>query len=153
MNPLNLFYRMKISRLIIIGFGFVIGIVIAISLSAVLGTMNSASGFKEYRTQARTSNFAASIDSSMLSVRLDVMKFLMDNSDSSIDAFSEHMKALDKVTDSARNTLDNQKTIQQIAEIQSNVNEYEKNFEEVVSVIKKRNSIKEAIKADSEKMS
>jgi len=153
MNPLNLFYRMKISRLILIGFGFVIGTVIAISLSAVLGTINSASGFKEYRTQARTSNFAASIDSSMLSVRLAVMKFLMDNSDSSIDAFSEHMKTLEKVTDSAKNTLDNQKTIQQIAEIQSNVNEYEKNFEEVVSVIKKRNSIKEAIKADSEKMS
>jgi methyl-accepting chemotaxis protein len=152
MNPLNLFYRMKISRLILIGFGFVIGTVIAISLSAVLGTLNSASGFKEYRTQARTSNFAASIDSSMLSVRLAVMKFLMSNAESDVQVFNQNMDTLTKTAENAKSILTDKDTLEKLVSIQKNAEAYRNDFKELVSVIYERNKLKSAMKADGEKM-
>ncbi len=152
MNPLNLFYRMKISRLILIGFGFVIGTVIAISLSAVLGTLNSASGFKEYRTQARTSNFAASIDSSMLSVRLAVMKFLMSNAESDVQVFNQDMDTLTKTAENAKSILTDKDTLEKLVSIQKNAEAYRNDFKELVSVIYERNKLKSAMKADGEKM-
>ena len=152
MNPLNFFYRMKISRLILIGFGFVIGTVIAISLSAVLGTMNSASGFKEYRTQARTSNFAASIDSSMLSVRLAVMKFLMSNAESDVQVFNQNMDTLIKTAENAKSILTDKDTLEKLVSIQKNAEAYRNDFKELVSVIYERNKLKSAMKADGEKM-
>lgn len=152
MNPLNLFYRMKISRLILIGFGFVIGTVIAISLSAVLGTLNSASGFKEYRTQARTSNFAASIDSSMLSVRLAVMKFLMSNAESDVQVFNQNMDTLAKTAENAKSILTDKDTLEKLVSIQKNAEAYRNDFKELVSVIYERNKLKSAMKADGEKM-
>lgn len=124
-------------------FSFVIINILIIGSSSFnyLKVSESSDSFKEYRSMARTSVESAAITASMLSMRMAVKDYLIEGGDDSLMQFNvsyeQTMNAIEHSKTVA--TLDKQK--QALDRLNNDVKAYKEHFENVQSLVNKRNDI------------
>ncbi|RJG50516.1 HAMP domain-containing methyl-accepting chemotaxis protein [Motilimonas pumila] len=132
---------MSLKKILTLGFGVILALILVISVVASLRFFQSSDGFNTYRSLALTSVSTGRIQANILEARLAALKYL-----------KSHDPAHSKALDSRINTA--QKLIQGVLDshlddvhksdftaIQQQLDQYEKGFSQVVSLISQRNQL------------
>ncbi|MDM8535599.1 methyl-accepting chemotaxis protein [Desulfobacterales bacterium HSG17] len=133
-----MFKQMKVRTQIGTGFGALLLILVIVSTFSFTGLKNSSSGFDEYRDLARDTNLAARLQANMLMVRMNVKDFLITRSDKDVLQYNEYLDKMNGfLRDSEKEIVDPERT-RKIELVAKSVVEYERAFDEVVELMKKR---------------
>ena len=143
--------RVRISTKIFGGFGIVLVLLAAIALVGVLEFDSAKNSFVDYRSLARQSNQLGRIQANLLEARLHVKRFIINQSEDSIDGVKERAtRALDFIRDGeklARESVYLNRTglaegLSQILRNEGeNISRYLKNFDDVLERQAERNQI------------
>lgn len=131
--------NLRISTLLSGGFAIIVAILIFISTISLFGINNAQSNFHEYRTLAKATNLAGRIQSNLLDIRLDVLKFAKD-SNTKID-YSERKAQVDSLINKAQELLTTPEQAELFNQIEQGVADYHNAFMNVKAAAKKRKQI------------
>jgi methyl-accepting chemotaxis protein len=95
------FSKLTISRKIALGFGLVFTVMTAVTLIAYLALGAAGRKLSLYADSAAETNAAASLEGSMLALKMQVNEFLATGSDASVDSYNKAKSALDAGFESA----------------------------------------------------
>lgn len=124
-----------------LSFGLVIALLFVVSIIAYSGLSSTYSQFLEYRSLADHSNLAGRIQGNMLAMRLSVLGYVNEKSDSKIEEFEDRKIKMHEFLSEAKTDIEDEKSSKIISEILSEVVIYEKAFYDVVDLYVKRNEL------------
>lgn len=124
-----------------LSFGLVIVLLFVVSIIAYSGLSSTYSQFLEYRSLADHSNLAGRIQGNMLAMRLSVLGYVNEKSDSKIEEFEDRKIKMHEFLSEAKTDIEDEKSSKIISEILSEVVIYEKAFYDVVDLYVKRNEL------------
>lgn len=130
---------MSLKKLLTLGFGVILGLIMIISVVASLRFSQSGSGFNTYRELALTSVATGRIQANILEARLAALKYIQNHEDSNIGVLN---KRISTSIDLIRNVLNSQIDAidrEEFILIENQVQQYKKGFSEVVALVNKRN--------------
>jgi len=133
-----MFKEMKVRTQIGTGFGILLLILVIVSTFCFTGLKKSSSGFDEYRVLARDTNLAGRLQANMLMVRMNVKEFLITRSDKDVQQHSEYVDKMNESLKDSEKEIQNPERAKKIALVAKSVVDYERAFEQVVDLIKKR---------------
>ncbi|WP_414931692.1 methyl-accepting chemotaxis protein [Vibrio europaeus] len=132
---------MTLKRTLYIGFGFLIGLVIAMSLMTVLRFQQTSVDINQYRSLALTSVATGRIQANILEARIAALKFIQSHDPMHVATLkSRSQKAIELTQEVLNSHLDdNHKSEFEL--IQDQLLQYEDGFNEVVKLIGERNHL------------
>ena len=133
--------KIKLSMKIGGGFSFILCLLLIVSFIAWRGLSTGASGIKEYDRRASNSNLVGTLQEHMLQVRMQVKDFMITHDDKELQEYKTSMADLKKSLDQAKERIKNQERAAKIAKITSDVGAYESAFDQLISEIRKSDSI------------
>lgn len=133
--------NLKLNMQINLSFGLVIALLFVVSIIAYSGLSSTYSQFLEYRSLADHSNLAGRIQGNMLAMRLSVLGYVNEKSDSKIEEFEDRKIKMHEFLSEAKTDIEDEKSSKIISEILSEVVIYEKAFYDVVDLYVKRNEL------------
>lgn len=133
--------NLKLNMQINLSFGLVIALLFVVSIIAYSGLSSTYSQFLEYRSLADHSNLAGRIQGNMLAMRLSVLGYVNEKSDSKIEEFESRKIKMHEFLSEAKAQIEDEKSSKIISEILSEIVIYEKAFYDVVDLYVKRNEL------------
>ena len=92
---MHFYSRLTISRKIALGFGLIFAVTTAVTLISYLALGAAGRNLALYAESADETNAAASLEASMLTLKMQVNEFLATGSDTSVESYSKAKAALD----------------------------------------------------------
>ncbi|MDE3270541.1 HAMP domain-containing methyl-accepting chemotaxis protein [Pseudoalteromonas sp. G4] len=136
-----MFTKLKLVQQLSISFGAMIGLMVLLASIAYFGLSRGYTNFVEYRELARDSNLAAMVQSNLLHIRLNALKFLKEQNPESVTQFKEREKQLNELLHQAKEEIVEPERSRLIHSSYDKVIAYEEGFYKVVELFKKRNDI------------
>jgi methyl-accepting chemotaxis protein len=128
-----MFKKLNLTMQISLSYSVVVALLLVVSIVAYLGLSAAVSGFRDYRNLAMDSNTAGRVQANMVLARMHAMQYLMHPTDSSLNSFEERFAVMNEVLDVAIKEIKNPKRADKINLVHSEVGNYQKSFEGVVS--------------------
>lgn len=136
-----MFKNLKLVQQLSISFGVMIGLIVLLAIIAFFSLNQGYSNFLKYKNLARDSNLASHSSSNLLSVRLNALKFLKEQSPQSISDFNDRMLKLEEQMRLAKTEIQKPERARLITSSNQLITEYKNGFSQVVELFKKRNQI------------
>ncbi|MGD1888129.1 MAG: methyl-accepting chemotaxis protein [Cohaesibacteraceae bacterium] len=133
--------RLSLKQMIFAGFGLVLTLLIVLSVMSLRGTSTIGHDFTDYRQSARESLLVNEALQELLSVRLAVMQYRINNSDSYANRVRQHVSMLRSVKDELSGFVVDDAQVAQINEVSSLIDGYEAGFERVYAIQTQRNDL------------
>ncbi|MEM1284475.1 MAG: HAMP domain-containing methyl-accepting chemotaxis protein [Pseudomonadota bacterium] len=133
--------KLSLKQMIFAGFGLVLTLLIVLSALSLRGTWSIGGDFTDYRQSARESLLVNEAMQELLSVRLAVMQYRINNSDSYANRVRQHVSTLRSVKDELSGFVVDDAQVAQISEVSSLIDGYEAGFERVYSIQTQRNDL------------
>ncbi|MGB0865587.1 MAG: hypothetical protein ACPGSC_03715, partial [Granulosicoccaceae bacterium] len=133
--------KMKLGAQFLLGYGTVLTLIVAISVTSYIGLNAAVANFNEYRSLARNSNLSSRVQANMLLVRLHVKEFILKKNSQSVSDFNARLQMLNNFLNEAAVEIKDTDRLAHIREIQQYVEQYNVAFERVVQLMKKREDV------------
>ncbi len=122
---------MKLRTKIVLGFGLVLVLLVAVALAGFVAIDSSTKGFSEYRSMALNSARVAELRSDLLLMRLQVKNFVQRGTQADIDAYErEYQNTRDRM-DKAVEAIENQERRAMIADASTLLQAYDASFSSI----------------------
>ena len=138
-----MFRNMKMATKLILGFGSVLVLMVAVGAIGYQALDTAGSGFSEYREFARDTNIAGRVQANLLMVRMNVKDFLITGSQKDIDQFNEYWALVTKFMKEADERIKAPELQALLTKAQKDLDTYHDAFEELVKVRADRNDMVE----------
>lgn len=136
-----------------IGAFAIISIAIVVLVIFVVSSIGESSkGFTSYREMAKDSLLAGRVQANVLKMRMAVLYYLKDKNQARIKDFKTAYDTTKKLSNEAVKEITKPSRAPKVKEIASIINSYEKNFEEVIALMEKRNEIVKILAKDGKQM-
>jgi methyl-accepting chemotaxis protein len=138
-----MFRNLKLGAKIGSGFGVVLALLCVLSIIAYTGQDNGFKGFTEYRKMARDSNLAGLIQADLLKLRIHVKDFILTKADKEVQVYENEKKLFLELLAEAKKEIQKPESAKLIALIVEKFNDYDKAFQELAKVAKRKDKSKE----------
>ena len=125
-------HRAKISTRIFLGFGFVLLLLMLISVVAALGLTSANSNFARYRTIALQSNQAGLIQAKILEARIAVKNFLISPNEDTVAQVHDLVETLHKMNSHLGSLVTSTEKKAIVRDADKSIDDYEKAFDLIV---------------------
>ncbi|MCU7836443.1 MAG: methyl-accepting chemotaxis protein [gamma proteobacterium symbiont of Taylorina sp.] len=136
-----MFKSMKVSTMLILGFGVVLAITIIISAISYNGLNTAIDGFKDYRALAKDTNLSGRVQANMLLVRLYVKDFFKTGSVESVEKYQKRMITSKQLVLEAQKEIQNPSRAKNVKLIVDSVDDYDNYFQEVIKFKAERDNL------------
>jgi len=133
--------KLKLSMKIGGGFGFILILLLMVALFSWRGLANMSVGQDEFDRRSKNANMVSDIQTNMLIVRMNVMRFVITSNEKSMQVYKEHMAILEKILHDATGIIKDPGRAAKIVNINTDVATYAKAFEQLVNDIEKSDRI------------
>lgn len=132
---------LSLKQMIFTGFGLVLALLIVLSVISLRGTNTIGHDFTDYRQAARESLLVNEATQNLLSVRLGVMQYRINNSQDFADQVRQGVAALGVLKNELADFMVDDTQAQQITNLSGLLDAYEVGFEQVVAAQTQRNEL------------
>lgn len=132
---------LSLKQMIFTGFGLVLALLIVLSVISLRGTNTIGHDFTDYRQAARESLLVNEATQTLLSVRLGVMQYRINNSQDFADQVRQGVAALGVLKNELADFMVDDTQAQQISNLSGLLDAYEVGFEQVVAAQTQRNEL------------
>ncbi|MGA4604505.1 methyl-accepting chemotaxis protein [Pseudoalteromonas maricaloris] len=133
--------KLRLSQQLSTSFGVMIVLMVALSSVAYIGLNGGYSNFVEYRSLARASNLASTLEANLLSLRINVLNYLKQQSKDDIEQFEQKVKLLHDALAEAKEALSQKESKQLIEKSETALVTYETAFREIMALYGRRNTV------------
>ncbi|WP_462153327.1 methyl-accepting chemotaxis protein [Pseudoalteromonas piscicida] len=133
--------KLRLSQQLSTSFGVMIVLMVALSSVAYIGLNGGYSNFVEYRSLARASNLASTLEANLLSLRINVLNYLKQQSQDDIEQFEQKVKLLHDALAEAKEALSQKESKQLIEKSETALVTYETAFREIMALYGRRNTV------------
>lgn len=133
--------KLRLSQQLSTSFGVMIVLMVALSSVAYIGLNGGYSNFVEYRSLARASNLASTLEANLLSLRISVLNYLKQQSKDDIEQFEQKVKLLHDALAEAKEALNQKESKQLIEKSETALVTYETAFREIMALYGRRNTV------------
>ena len=137
----HLIEKMKLASQLRVSFLLLISLLIVVSIASYIGLVSSENNFKEYRSLAINTNLAGRLQANLLYSRLNVLKYMKDDNPETLADFKQRIDKSKEFIDEAQKLITDPTRKGLINKSKNNILSYESNFDAVVNLIAKRNTI------------
>jgi len=141
--------KLKLNTQLNLAFGAMILLLGVVSIVALIALNSGYKNFVEYRTNARDSNLSALIQSNVLTLRLEALKYLKDQDISNINEFNSRHSLLTDLVATGKSQFTDPAKLKAINKISDEIDLYKTGFDKIVSLVNKRNKIVESVLDDN----
>lgn len=127
---------MQLRTKIIMGFGVVLVLLLALGIVSFSFINMSSDGFVEYRGLARDTNLAGRLQANILKARLDVKDFFISEADMEVEDFEETWNGMLVFLKEAQDEIHKTERKAMITEMSGLVDDYESTFMELVGDVR-----------------
>ncbi|MFB9214766.1 HAMP domain-containing methyl-accepting chemotaxis protein [Vibrio sinaloensis] len=132
---------MSLKKLLTLGFGVILGLILIISIVASLRFYQSSNGFNTYRALALTSVSTGRIQANILEARLAALKYINSHDEANIAELNKRIETsialIEEVLDSHIDDLHKNEFIT----IEKQLAEYQRGFNKVIQLVNQRNQL------------
>jgi len=132
---------MTLKSKFIMAFSLILLLVGGLVIFIFMSVSKSSEGFTSYREMAKDTVLASRVQANMLMVRMNVKDYLMTKSQKDIDQFNEYFNKTMKFVNEALIEIQHPSRAPKVALLDSELEQYKKNFEKVVEFFKQRDNI------------
>ncbi len=133
--------KLRLSQQLSTSFGVMIVLMVVLSSVAYVGLNGGYSNFVEYRSLARASNLASTLEANLLSLRINVLNYLKQQSKDDIEQFEQKVKLLHDELAEAKEALSQKESKQLIEKSEAALVIYETAFREIMALYGRRNTV------------
>ncbi|WP_255230094.1 methyl-accepting chemotaxis protein [Pseudoalteromonas sp. HM-SA03] len=133
--------KLKLGQQLSVSFGIMIALMIMLSGVAYIGLNGGFSNFVEYRSLARASNLASSLEANLLSTRVNVLNFLKQQSQEDVRQFEQKTEQLHRDFLEARKILATPELVALVEKSEEALTEYEATFKQILTLYHRRDSL------------
>ncbi|EEX91512.1 hypothetical protein VIOR3934_17943 [Vibrio orientalis CIP 102891 = ATCC 33934] len=132
---------MSLKKLLTLGFGVILGLILIISVVASLRFYQSSGGFNTYRALALTSVSTGRVQANILEARLAALKYIKNNDEANIAELNKRITtAIDLIEGVINSHLDDEHKSDFIA-IENQLAQYQAGFNQVIQLVNQRNKL------------
>ena len=124
-----------------IGFGVILMLVILVGAVSYLTLYKSSAGFDHYRALARDTNLAGRVQANLLMARMNAKNFILTSNPEVLQGYAQHREKIHTFMQRAQNEIENPERAKLIDRIDEDLNGYDSTFEQIVTLINKRNEL------------
>jgi len=135
----NIFSNLKVSSKIGVGSGAVLAFLVVVSSVAYFALTSVGSQFTEYRTLARQSNEMGRIQANLLSARIGVKNYILQNSKEAADVVRQRAKATEELIRNAQGLFTDSERLAVFDASLEEIATYRSTFEYVTKLVAERN--------------
>ncbi len=139
--------NLKISAKIGVGNGLILVLLVAVAGIAYYGLSLTNTEFSDYRVMTQQSTNLGSVQSGILTARTNANAYFSNGDEASATKVDENLDATIKVIDETLPLVERANAIEAISEMKSNVETFEKSFNEAVSLYHDGNAIDSTLAA------
>ncbi|WP_320035257.1 methyl-accepting chemotaxis protein [Halarcobacter sp.] len=136
-----MFKNLSIKKKLILSFSAISLLVIILATYNIIGLNKSSDGFSNYRELARDSLLASRVQGNMLMMRMQGSTYLRTQSKTSIEEFDKYYKTTSEFLKTATKEIKSPKRAEMLNKIVSELDTYNEDFYNVISLINERNKI------------
>ncbi|MEZ7207389.1 methyl-accepting chemotaxis protein [Pseudoalteromonas sp. DY56-GL79] len=133
--------KLKLGQQLSVSFGIMIVLMIMLSGVAYVGLSGGFGNFVEYRSLARASNLASSLEANLLSTRVNVLNFLKQQSQEDVRQFEQKTEQLHKDFLEARKVLTTPELVALVEKSEEALVEYEATFKQILTLYRRRDTV------------
>ncbi|MCO7200381.1 MULTISPECIES: methyl-accepting chemotaxis protein [Pseudoalteromonas] len=133
--------KLRLSQQLSTSFGVMIVLMVALSSVAYVGLNGGYSNFVEYRSLARASNLASTLEANLLSLRINVLNYLKQQSKDDIEQFEQKVRLLHDELAEAKEALSQKESKQLIEKSKTALVTYETAFRDIMALYGRRNTV------------
>lgn len=115
--------------------------VIGLAVYSIIKINESANGFADYREMARDVSLAGSLQTEMLSTRMDVLSYLRNQSPQNVSDFNEGFASTIKELELVKKEIQKAGRAELVVEVDQILSQYKTEFETVVDLVNQRNQL------------
>ena len=132
---------MSLKKLLTLGFGVILGLILVISVVASFRFYQSSGGFNTYRALALTSVSTGRIQANILEARLAALKYIKNHDQENIAALDKRITtAISLIEDVLNSHLDDVHKADFLA-IENQLEQYKQGFQNVIQLVNQRNQL------------
>jgi len=132
---------MSLKKLLTLGFGVILGLILVISIVASFRFYQSSGGFNTYRALALTSVSTGRIQANILEARLAALKYIKNHDQENIAALDKRTTtAISLIEDVLNSHLDDAHKADFLA-IENQLEQYKQGFQNVIQLVNQRNQL------------
>jgi len=133
-----MFKNMKIGMRLGLGFGLVLTLLAATSLTSYNALNTASSGFTDYRGLARNTNNAGRVQANLLSVRMAALNYINTSNKDSLQIQKERFEKLTGLMESAISEAVSKEQVNTFKAIDEHLKVYARTFDNIVEKIERR---------------
>lgn len=132
---------MSLKKLLTLGFGVILGLILVISVVASFRFYQSSGGFNTYRALALTSVSTGRIQANILEARLAALKYIKNHDQENIAALDKRITtAISLIEDVLNSHIDDVHKADFLA-IENQLEQYKQGFQNVIQLVNQRNQL------------
>ncbi len=136
-----MFKKLKLSTQLRVAFAALLALLVIVVIIAYLGLQQGQSNFVDYRGLARDTNLGGRLQANMLMTRLDVLKYLDEDSPERLESYNERVEELHNYLAEAKKEIQSPKRAPDVKESDVLIEQYIAGFAEVVKLIAQRHRV------------
>lgn len=137
----ELFNNLSIKRKIIAGFSIILVLLFIVSVVSYNTIGSASSDFVQYRQWAKNTNTSGRIQANLLEARMQVKNFIQYNNQSYLSEYNDRLDKVHKFIDMAKMEIQNTSLLTKIKEVDNLMHDYQESFDEVITLMSKRDNI------------
>lgn len=132
---------MSLKKLLTLGFGVILGLILIISVVASLRFYQSSDGFNTYRSLALTSVSTGRIQANILEARLSALKYIKNHDEANIAELNKRITTSISLIEQVLNSHVDESHKAEFVEMEKQLQQYKQGFSQVVNFINQRNQL------------
>ncbi len=136
-----MFSRFSVKQKLQYGFGLIILLITLLSFISISSSLQTSSGFTNYREMARDSNLMGRVQANMLMVRMNAKDFFITGSHKDVVELNFYYEKVRTFIEEAQEEITDPKRAKAIDQIDIELKQYRTYFETVESLMNERNAL------------
>lgn len=132
---------MSLKKLLTLGFGVILGLILVISVVASFRFYQSSGGFNTYRGLALTSVATGRIQANILEARLAALKYIQNHNPENIAALNERINTAISLLEEVLNSHIDESQKSEFISIENQLAQYKQGFNQVIQLVNQRNQL------------
>lgn len=138
-----MFTKFRLNTQLYLAFGAMIVLLGVVSIVALLALNSGYDNFVDYRVNARDSNITGRVQSNVLTLRLNALKYLKDQEPQAISDFNERHNLLSELITQSKKQFTDAEKVKAMTVIEKGASNYKNGFEDIVKLVEKRDDVVE----------
>ncbi|MDA0129652.1 methyl-accepting chemotaxis protein [Vibrio sp. MarTm2] len=132
---------MSLKKLLTLGFGVILGLILVISVVASFRFYQSSGGFNTYRGLALTSVSTGRVQANILEARLAALKYIQNHNPENIAALNERINTAISLIEEVLDSHINEGHKSEFVSIENQLKQYKQGFNQVIELVNQRNQL------------